>query len=192
VLTDFNWFNFIDTQQDANCENSLVMIIVTEWDPMRSAGKHICLEYTEEPKKLWSFNRGYLWTFSKLNRNVLYSVQCDSLSKDDASHMNTRATLPNGRTVKKVAERCVYIFFAALYKFWVYLNPWSKIICVNLITSLHTAAYCIMDESDIRDSHTGLFLPKTWRQETTNIILKWVLKTEYPRMESRLIWLRVW
>jgi hypothetical protein len=41
----------------------------------------------------------------------MYGVYCDILSKDGASHMNARATLSNGRTVKKMAaERCVYIF----------------------------------------------------------------------------------
>jgi hypothetical protein len=83
---------------------SLVMIIVTEWDPMRTAGKHACLEHTEDPKKLCTFNTGYLWIFSKLNRTVTYSMQCDILSKDDASYMNVRATLLNGRTVENATD----------------------------------------------------------------------------------------
>jgi hypothetical protein len=31
----------------------------------------------------------------------MYGVQCDILSKDGVSHMNARATLSNGRTVKQ-------------------------------------------------------------------------------------------
>jgi hypothetical protein len=31
----------------------------------------------------------------------MFSVQCDILSKDGASHMNARATLSNGRTAKE-------------------------------------------------------------------------------------------
>jgi hypothetical protein len=53
---------------------------------------------TEGPIKMWGdkkytymyihFNKGYLWTFSKLNINVMYGVQCHILSKDGTSHMN--------------------------------------------------------------------------------------------------------
>jgi hypothetical protein len=45
------------------------------------------------------FDRCYLQTFSKLNRNVMYSVYCDILSKDGASHVNARVTLSNDRRV---------------------------------------------------------------------------------------------
>jgi hypothetical protein len=46
------------------------------------------------------FSRGRLWVFSKLNRNVIYGAYSDILSKDGTSHMNARATLSNGRTIK--------------------------------------------------------------------------------------------
>jgi hypothetical protein len=36
--------------------------------------------------------RGYLLTFLELERNVMYGVYCDILSKDGARHMNARAT----------------------------------------------------------------------------------------------------
>jgi hypothetical protein len=36
-------------------------------------------------------------------------VQCDILSKDGASHMNARATLSNGRTVKEHGGETVCI-----------------------------------------------------------------------------------
>jgi hypothetical protein len=46
-------------------------------------------------------------------------VQCDMLSKDDASHMNARATLPNGRSVKQTGGRtgCIINFLEPSY-FW--------------------------------------------------------------------------
>jgi hypothetical protein len=50
----------------------------------------------------------------KLNQNVMYSMLCDILSKNAASHMNARATLLNGKTVKENSGRmgpfCIYHF----------------------------------------------------------------------------------
>jgi hypothetical protein len=63
------------------------------------------------PRKLHThFNRGYLRTFSKFNRNVMYDVYCDILSKDGASHVNARATLSNGWTLKENGGGTVCIY----------------------------------------------------------------------------------
>jgi hypothetical protein len=92
------------------------MILVAKRDPMRTVGKHIGLEYTEEIKNLYTrFNRGSLWTFAKLKRNLMYRVQCDIRSKDYASYMNARVTLPNGRTVKEGKITLCIHFLAPLY-----------------------------------------------------------------------------
>jgi hypothetical protein len=55
--------------------------------------------YREAIKMHTHFNCRYLRTFSDLNRNVLYGVQCDISSKGGASHMNASATLSNGMRV---------------------------------------------------------------------------------------------
>jgi hypothetical protein len=55
--------------------------------------------------------KDYLRIFSKFNRNVIYDVQCDILSKCDASHMNARATWSNGKTVK--VNSCGTVVFRA-------------------------------------------------------------------------------
>jgi hypothetical protein len=39
----------------------------------------------------------------------MYGVYCDILSKDGASHMNARATLLNGRTVKANGSAMVVV-----------------------------------------------------------------------------------
>jgi hypothetical protein len=65
------------------------------------------------PRKVHTqFNRGYLRTFSKFNREVMYDVYSDILSKGVASHVNARATLSNGRTVKENGGGtvCMYRF----------------------------------------------------------------------------------
>jgi hypothetical protein len=55
------------------------------------------------------FNSGYQSTFSQSNRNVMYGVKCDILSKEGASHMNGRTTLSDGRTAKVNGSRMVVI-----------------------------------------------------------------------------------
>jgi hypothetical protein len=35
---------------------------------------------------------------------------CDTLTRDDAGHMNIGATLTNGRTVREYGGRSVYIY----------------------------------------------------------------------------------
>jgi hypothetical protein len=47
----------------------------------------------------------------------MYGVLCDILAKDDASHMNARATIPNSRTVKRNGGGTVCNFFPPLYKY---------------------------------------------------------------------------
>lgn len=60
------------------------------------------------------FNRDFVQTFSKLNRNIMYCMQCDILSKDGSSHMDSRTTLSNGRTVKGNGSITLCIHFLGL------------------------------------------------------------------------------
>lgn len=60
------------------------------------------------PKIMYThFHRGYLQIFLKLNQNVMCSVYCGIVSKDGAGHMNARATLSNGRTVRQSGDGTV-------------------------------------------------------------------------------------
>jgi hypothetical protein len=47
----------------------------------------------------------------RANPNVMYSVYCDVRSKDGVSHMNARAILSYGRTVKENCGETVCIHF---------------------------------------------------------------------------------